>query len=97
MCKTVENTATDQFDGNKIRMGAPSLNAFYNEHDKFNLTLIWLQLSNYHRDYLDSRHMGDVYEWYIIPMINPDGYQYSFDEVSSLSPFSNVPSDSVLT
>ncbi len=41
-----------------------------------------LQLLGLRSGGYNSRWLLDTYTWYILPMANPDGYEYSWDHVS---------------
>ena len=35
--------------------------------------------------------MMDTYDWYILPVVNPDGYEYSRENVSSITKWIHRP------
>ena len=37
---------------------------------------------NYSTD-SNVKHMIDTYDWYFVPVVNPDGYEYTFTTVRS--------------
>jgi len=40
---------------------------------------VWLQLV--HGGDADAIRLVDDYDWYLAPMLNPDGYSFSFTDV----------------
>ena len=47
---------------------------------KVNDLLIKFQLLNDYRSNSDSRRMLDNFDWFVVPVANPDGYENTFED-----------------
>ena len=41
------------------------------------MTIVWWQLLDQHPDYSDGRAFAERYNWLVLPVVNPDGYEFS--------------------
>jgi len=41
-----------------------------------------LQLVDFYPGDADVQHLVDTYDWYLMPVVNPDGYTYTWASVS---------------
>ena len=48
-------------------------------------------LNNYNND-AQVRDLMDHYDWHFLPVANPDGYDFTFSDVSDYTPISPPPS-----
>ena len=41
------------------------------------MNVVWWQLLDQHPDYSDGRAYAERYNWLVLPVVNPDGYEFS--------------------
>ena len=41
------------------------------------MIVVWWQLLDQHPDYSDGRAYAERYNWLVLPVVNPDGYEFS--------------------